>query len=98
MSCLSACWSSWSVRWPGSGWRVQQRLGNAANFWFGHQGHEYVDLGRFWQLFLLVGLFIWLGLMARAMWPAFRHPDTNRHLLALFLVASAAIALFYMPD
>jgi nitric oxide reductase subunit B len=39
---------------------VQQRLGFEANFWFGHQGYEYVDLGRFWQLFLFAGLFIWL--------------------------------------
>ena len=39
---------------------VQQQLGNATNFWFGHQGYEYVDLGRFWQIFLFVGLFLWL--------------------------------------
>jgi len=76
---------------------VQQRLGNVANFWFGHQGYEYVDLGRFWQLFLTVGLFLWLGLMTRAIWPAFRHPKTNNHLLGLFLLASAAIPLFYTP-
>jgi nitric oxide reductase subunit B len=76
---------------------VQQKLGNAANFWFGHQGYEYVDLGRFWQLFLAVGLFLWLALMTRAMWPAFRKIDTNRHLLGLFLLASAAIPLFYTP-
>jgi nitric oxide reductase subunit B len=76
---------------------VQQRLGNAVNFWFGHQGFEYVDLGRFWQLFLAIGLFLWLAMMTRAMWPAFRRPDTNRHLLGLFLLASAAIPLFYLP-
>ncbi len=74
---------------------VQQKLGFTANFWFGHQGYEYVDLGRFWQLFLFVGLFLWLFLMGRALWPAFRKPGPNRHLLALFLIASAAIALFY---
>lgn len=76
---------------------VQQKLGNVTNFWFGHQGYEYVDLGRFWQLFLCVGLFLWLALMVRAMAPAFRQPDTNRHLLGLFLLASAAIPLFYLP-
>ena len=74
---------------------VQQRLGYTANFWFGHQGYEYVDLGRFWQIFLLIGLFLWLGLMLRAMWPAIRRPGENRSLLALFLIASGAIALFY---
>ena len=74
---------------------VQQKLSLVANFWFGHQGYEYVDLGRFWQIFLFVGLFLWLFLMARAVWPAFKSPKPNRHLLALFLVASAAIGLFY---
>jgi nitric oxide reductase subunit B len=24
--------------------------GLVTNFWFGHQGYEYVDLGRFWQM------------------------------------------------
>lgn len=76
---------------------VQQKLGFVANFWFGHQGFEYVDLGRFWQAFLAVGLFLWLALMARAMAPAFRTPGANRHLLGLFLLASAAIPLFYLP-
>ena len=74
---------------------VQQKLGFVSNFWFGHQGYEYVDLGRFWQIFLFVGLFVWLGLMVRALWPAIRHPSPNRHLLALFVIASTAIGLFY---
>ncbi len=79
----------------GQWFAVQQRLGYVTNFWFGHQGYEYVDLGRFWQIFLLAGLFLWLFLMGRAMWPAIRKPTEQRHLLALFLIASAAIALFY---
>lgn len=74
---------------------VQQKLGFVANFWFGHQGYEYVDLGRFWQIFLFVGLFVWLFLMVRALWPAMKNPGPNRHLLALFIVASAAIGMFY---
>ncbi|MGE5498179.1 MAG: nitric-oxide reductase large subunit, partial [Syntrophothermus sp.] len=74
---------------------VMQKLGYDTNFWFGHQGYEYVDLGRFWQAFLLIGLFLWLFLMARGMWPAFKKKEENKHLLGLFLIASAAIALFY---
>ncbi len=66
------------------------------NFWFGHQGFEYVDLGRFWQIFLLVGLFVWLGLMLRALWPALKKSTgASRHLLVLFVLSSGAIALFY---
>lgn len=74
---------------------VQQKLGLEANFWFGHQGYEYVDLGRFWQIFLFAGLFIWLGLMARALAPAFKNPKENKSLLSLFLISSIAIAVFY---
>src|SRR5579885_1551534 len=74
---------------------AMQKLGLEANFWFGHQGLEYVDLGRFWQLFLLAGLFIWLGLMTRGLWPALRRPGEHRSLLALFLLSSLAIAAFY---
>ncbi len=74
---------------------VQQVLSFDQNFWFGHMGYEYVDMGRFWQLFLWAGLFIWLGLMTRAMLPAFKNPNENRNLLGLFLLASAAIALFW---
>jgi nitric oxide reductase subunit B len=79
----------------GQWFAVQQKLGYTANFWFGHQGLEYVDLGRFWQIFLFVGLFVWLFLMGRALWPVLRKPGENWHLLTLFFVASAAIALFY---
>jgi nitric oxide reductase subunit B len=74
---------------------VMQKLGLVANHWFGHQGLEYVDLGRFWQWFLFIGLFIWLALMVRAMWPAFKRPGEGRQLLFVFLISSVAIAIFY---
>ncbi len=74
---------------------VMQKLGLAENFWFGHQGYEYVDLGRFWQIFLFAGLFIWLFLLSRAIWPALKERNESRHLLILFLIASVAIAVFY---
>jgi nitric oxide reductase subunit B len=74
---------------------AQQKLHGDAWFWFGHQGYEYVDLGRFWQLFLLAGLFIWLALMTRGLWPALRQPGKHRSLLSLFLLSSLAIAGFY---
>jgi len=74
---------------------IKQRLGLDAGFWFGHQGYEYVDLGRFWQIFLLVGLFLWLGLMLRAITPALRKLKDMRQLLFMFLISAAAIGLFY---
>ncbi len=74
---------------------IMQRLGLVQNFWFGHQGYEYVDLGRFWQIFLLIGLVLWLVLMGRALMPALKARAENRNLLIMFLIASAAIAVFY---
>ncbi|MCK6487353.1 MAG: nitric-oxide reductase large subunit [Planctomycetes bacterium] len=82
---------------------IMQRMGLDAGFWFGHQGYEYVDLGRFWQLFLIVGLVLWLGLMVRGLWPALTAPvaagdpegQSRKQLLALFVGSSVAIGLFY---
>lgn len=74
---------------------IMQRLGFTENFWLGHQGYEYVDLGRFWQIFLLIGLILWLVLMVRALLPALRQRTSSRHLLTMFVISSVAIALFY---
>jgi len=74
---------------------VMQKLGLETNFWFGHQGYEYVDLGRFWQIFLLIGLFLWLTLMIRPLIPVIKSKTSEKSLLVMFLVASTAIALFY---
>jgi nitric oxide reductase subunit B len=74
---------------------IQQKLGNYW-FWFGSQGYEYVDLGRFWQILLLTGLVFWLWLMWRALKPALVVKSESRSLLMLFLIASIAIPLFYV--
>lgn len=74
---------------------IMQKLGLSTNFWFGEQGYEYVDLGRFWQIFLFLGLIIWLLLMFRALLPALKKPAENKNLLILFLISSIAIAGFY---
>jgi nitric oxide reductase subunit B len=74
---------------------INDRLGQAW-FWFGHQGSEYLDLGRFWQLLLAVGLVFWLFLMFRALRPAMKQPETG-DLASLFLYAAVAIPIFYLP-
>jgi nitric oxide reductase subunit B len=76
---------------------VFQKFDYQTNFWFGHQGYEYVDLGRFWQIFLTVGLFLWLFLVGRALMPAIKRPTEDRHLLIMFFIAAIAIPLFYVP-
>jgi nitric oxide reductase subunit B len=35
--------------------------------WFGDQGFEYLDLGRFWQILLIVGLFFWVIILFRGL-------------------------------
>ena len=74
---------------------VQRHLGLGASFWFGHQGYEYLDLGRAWQIALFVGLVLWLVLMLRGLWPAIQRRDSTRQLVILFAGSSAAIGLFY---
>jgi hypothetical protein len=73
---------------------IQQRLGNMW-FWFGSQGYEYVDLGRFWQILLFIGLVLWLVLMVATLKPALVRKSEDQTLLILFLISSIAIPLFY---
>jgi nitric oxide reductase subunit B len=74
---------------------IRDVLGNAW-FWLGHQGSEYLDLGKAWQIMLAVGLVFWLVLVYRALRPAFRRPAI-RELSGLFIAAAAGIVIFYLP-
>jgi nitric oxide reductase subunit B len=80
---------------------IMNKMSDSQSFMWGHQGYEYVDLGRGWQVLLFAGLIIWLALVVRSVRPALaRSPELTkrseqRPLLALFLVSSAAIGLFY---
>jgi len=75
------------------------------NFWFGHQGYEFVDLGRFWQVYLAIGLLLWVVLMMRAMYPVLTMISTrcqaltsnaNKSLLFLIALASISIGTLYL--
>ncbi|MBI3693676.1 MAG: cbb3-type cytochrome c oxidase subunit I [Acidobacteria bacterium] len=74
---------------------IQNRLGNLW-FWLGHQGWEYLDLGRAWQFLLAAGLVLWLYLLFRAVGPARKDPKSS-DVSSLFLYAAVAIPLFYLP-
>jgi len=74
---------------------VMQKLDLSLNFWFGHQGWEYADIGRFWQWFLFVGLMLWLLLVGRALWPALRRRDESRSIVGLLFVSVVCIGLFF---
>ena len=64
------------------------------NFWFGHQGYEYIDLGRFWQIYLFIGLLLWMTLMLRALWPALKDQHSGS-LVFLVVIATVSIGLLY---
>ena len=64
-------------------------------YWFGHQGYEFLDMGRFWQMLIFAGLLIWLALMMRCLLPAIRKAGPDKHLLILLLFSSAGIGLLF---
>ena len=75
---------------------VNHKLTGGAWFYFGHQGYEYIDLGRVWQIGLTVGLFLWVYLIGRNILVAIHRNDEHKSLLVLFLIAAVAIGGFYM--
>jgi len=74
---------------------IQNKLSDATSFFWGHQGYEYIDLGRGWQWLLFIGLLLWLFLTLRPLAPILRQKKAKPQLLWLFVISSAAIALFY---
>lgn len=74
---------------------VRQLLGNLW-FWFGHQGWEFLDLGRGWQALLTIGLLFWLWLLYRGVAPAWKDAEKSE-IATLFLFGAVAIPFFYLP-
>ena len=74
---------------------IAQLLGKAW-FWFGNQGWEYLELGRAWQILLAIGLVFWFVLLWRNVAPAWGDSE-RRGLISFFLIAAAAIPVFYLP-
>jgi nitric oxide reductase subunit B len=63
-------------------------------FWMGHQGWEYLDLGRFWQILLVIGLFFWVIILGRGLRPALGR-EGHGNLPWLLFYAALAIPAFY---
>ncbi len=74
---------------------INQLLGKLW-FWFGHQGWEYLDLGRGWQIMLALGLVLWTLLLFRGIAPALRDPE-RKEISWLFMASAITIPLFYLP-
>ncbi|MEE8400209.1 MAG: cbb3-type cytochrome c oxidase subunit I [Desulfobacterales bacterium] len=73
-------------------------------FWLGHQGWEYLELGRLWQILLLTGLVIWIALVIRALKDHFKAGEDKwglPHFLAysgVAVVGFYGFGLFYNPQ
>lgn len=82
---------SMAGEWAG----VQQYFDLDMNFLFGHQGYEYIDLGRVWQVLLLGGLLIWLALVTAAIKPALGKQGEMAPVVWVLYSSCVAIGLFY---
>ncbi|GJL59930.1 MAG: nitric oxide reductase [Nitrospirales bacterium] len=65
-------------------------------FWFGNQGWEFLEIGRFWQVLLAAGLLFWFWLVYRAVRLARSNSDL-KPFINFFLIATFAIPFFYLP-
>ncbi|MGB9429507.1 MAG: nitric-oxide reductase large subunit [Gammaproteobacteria bacterium] len=66
-------------------------------FWLGNQGWEYLELGRIWQYLLVIGLLVWFALLWWVARPREVADASARPIVRMFLLASLAIPLFYLP-
>ena len=62
--------------------------------WFGNQGFEYLDLGRFWQILLTLGLGFWVLMLYLALRGRLR-TEHKGNMPWLFLFSALAIPAFY---
>lgn len=74
---------------------VHQFLDLTTNFFFGHQGYEYMDLGRFWQIFLGIGLILWVFMVGRHILHGISKNDDSKQLLIILLISVVAIGMFF---
>jgi len=68
--------------------------GLTASAWLGNQGFEYLDLGRLWQVLLVVGLVFWVAILYRALRSRLREEPLG-NTPWLFFFSALAIPAFY---
>jgi nitric oxide reductase subunit B len=70
-------------------------------FWLGHQGWEYLELGRLWQILLFGGLIFWLVVVYRGVAPILQRgqkdskEEADRKALIIFYVFSAIFVVAF---
>jgi nitric oxide reductase subunit B len=62
--------------------------------WFGNQGWEYLDLGRVWQVLLVLGMAIWVMIVFRGLRRRLR-TEHVANMPWLFFLAALALPAFY---
>lgn len=77
-------------------WLSIQGVFGSNGFLFGHQGYEYIELGRVWQILLIAGMIVWLILVVRAIRPAVMIEKDRGGLTHVLLYSAVTIPLFYM--
>ncbi len=66
-------------------------------FWLGHQGWEFLELGRFWQILLFVGLIAWLLIVYRPIANHLKlgHKDEFSSLMMFYVLSAILVVLFF---
>lgn len=66
------------------------------SFWIGSQGWEFIEMGRGFQLLMIVGFLVWAYVLIRNTMPALKKPG-KRFLAWLFLTFAICVPVFYIP-
>jgi nitric oxide reductase subunit B len=65
-------------------------------FWFGHQGWEFLELGRIWQILLFGGLIFWLVIVYRAVGHHLKmHKDEFSSLIWFYVFSAVLVVAFF---
>jgi nitric oxide reductase subunit B len=74
---------------------IKGMLGNLW-FWLGHQGWEFLELGRLWQILLFGGLIFWLLIVYRAVGSHLKaHKDEFSALIWFYVFSAVLVVAFY---
>jgi nitric oxide reductase subunit B len=64
-------------------------------FWIGHQGWEFLELGRLWQILLFVGLIMWLVLVIRGVKPHLARGRDRWGTVPFYSYSAIAVVSFF---
>ncbi|GAB4349039.1 MAG: nitric-oxide reductase large subunit [Candidatus Abyssubacteria bacterium] len=68
---------------------------DTAWYWLGHQGWEYLELGRLWQILLFGGLLAWLFIAYRALADRLKREGGYSGLTHLYVYAAILVVVFF---